>query len=64
LRSYTADGDMLGYEITDGAAAEATIDKLLANPEAAVIHSRTVKAGCYMFTIRPTTSRNGGSDAR
>jgi hypothetical protein len=64
LRSYTAGGDMLDYEITDGAAAEATIEKLLANPDAAVIHSRNVKAGCYMFAIRPTTSRNGGSDAR
>ena len=54
LRSYTADGDMLDYEITEGADAEATIDKLLSNPRAAVIHSRNVQAGCYMFTIRPT----------
>jgi hypothetical protein len=64
LRSYSADGDMVDYEITDGDAAEASIEKLLANPDAAVVHSRNVKAGCYMLAIRPTTSRNGGSDAR
>ena len=53
LRSYSADGDIVDYEITEGADAEPTIERLLANPAVAVIHSRNVKAGCYMFTIRP-----------
>jgi hypothetical protein len=53
LRSYRADGDMLDYEITEGADAESAIEKLLADPAAAVIHSRNVLAGCFMFTIRP-----------
>jgi len=51
LRSYTADGDMLDTTITEGRDAERAVASLLANPAAAVLHSRNVKAGCYMFRI-------------
>jgi hypothetical protein len=52
LRSYTAGGDMHAVTITDGNSAEAAITELLADPDAAVVHSRNVGAGCYMFAIR------------
>jgi hypothetical protein len=51
LRSYSAAGDMLDAVITEGDAAEDAIAGLFANPEAAVIHSRNVRAGCYMFAV-------------
>ena len=52
LRSYTAVGDVLELTITDGANAEEAILGMLADPAAVVVHSRNVKAGCYMFAIR------------
>ena len=52
LRSYTAAGDMLDTTIADGNTAETAILELLAAPDAAVVHSRNVQAGCYMFAIR------------
>ena len=58
MRSYSAAGDMLDAVITDGSAAEDAIGSLFANPQAAVVHSRNVKAGCFMFAIR--RSRDGG----
>jgi hypothetical protein len=51
LRSYTEAGDMLDTTIADGKTAETAILKLLAVPGAAVVHSRNVQAGCYMFAI-------------
>ena len=52
LRSYTAAGDMLDTTIADGNTAETAILELLAAPDAAVVHSRNVQAGWYMFAIR------------
>lgn len=52
VRSYTAAGDMLDTAITDGRAATTAIARLLAVPAAAVVHSRNVEAGCYMFAVR------------
>jgi len=52
LRSYTAAGDMLATSITSGQDAESAITALLADPNAVVVHSRNIKAGCYMFAIR------------
>jgi hypothetical protein len=52
LRSYTATGDMHATMITDGSTAETSISALLADPDAVVVHSRNVRAGCYMFAIR------------
>ena len=37
--------------IADGKTAETAILELLADPDAAVVHSRNVQAGCYMFAI-------------
>jgi hypothetical protein len=51
LRTYSATGDMLDAVMTEGAAAEETIAELFANPAAVVVHSRNVKAGCYMFAV-------------
>jgi hypothetical protein len=51
LRSYASTGDMLDAVVTEGAAAEEAIARLLTNPQAAVVHSRNVKAGCYMFAV-------------
>lgn len=57
LRSYSATGDMLDAVITEGRDAEAAITGLLARPEAAVVHSRNVKAGCYMFAVYRSRER-------
>jgi hypothetical protein len=58
LRSYSSTGDMLDAVVTEGAVAEEAIAGLFANPEAAVVHSRNVKAGCYMFAVyRTETAR-------
>lgn len=43
---------MLDAKIADGQAAETAICELLAAPQAAVVHSRNVQAGCFMFAIR------------
>jgi hypothetical protein len=51
LRSYSAAGDMLDAVLTDGSVAEEAIAGLFARPEAAVVHSRNVTAGCYMFAV-------------
>jgi hypothetical protein len=51
LRSYSASGDMLDAVVMEGAAAEEAIAALFTNPQAAVVHSRNVKAGCYMFAV-------------
>lgn len=53
LRSYTAAGDMLATALTEGHNAETAIADLLADPDATVVHSRNVQAGCFMFAIRP-----------
>jgi len=55
LRSYTADGDMLDTTITEGHDAERAVAALLADPAAAVLHSRNVQAGCYSFSIGRST---------
>ena len=51
LRSYSATGDMLDAVITEGSGAEDAIAGLFARPGAAVVHSRNVAAGCYMFAV-------------
>ena len=51
LRSYSAEGDMLDAMLIEGASAESGIAALFATEEAVVLHSRNVKAGCYMFAV-------------
>ncbi len=51
LRTYSATGDMLEAVMTAGAVAEEAIVGLFTNPDAVVVHSRNVTAGCYMFAV-------------
>ena len=51
MRAYSATGDMLDAVMTEGAAAEEAIAELFTNPDAVVVHSRNVTAGCYMFAV-------------
>lgn len=52
FRSYSGAGDMLEAVVTTGADAERTLTELLADERAAVVHSRNIEAGCYMFAVR------------
>lgn len=54
FRAYDADGRIIDAVLVDGSGAEPAIDKLLANPEIATVHSRNVLYGCYMFAINHT----------
>ncbi len=61
LRVYDGAGRML-YDlnrIVEGDEAEAAIATVLQDPRAAVVHSRNVVAGCYMFAIRRTQHGSG-----
>ena len=51
LRAYDAAGRIADATLVDGAAAEEGIAKLLADPAHAVVHSRNVLYGCYMFAV-------------
>lgn len=51
FRSYAADGDMRAAEVAHGGQAENVLARLLADPAAAVVHSRNVAAGCYMLAV-------------
>jgi Protein of unknown function (DUF1203) len=70
FRPYDHDGDMVydALEIVEGADAEAAIARILARRDVAVIHSRNLLAGCYMFSIRRAhdarrdAASSGGSD--
>jgi hypothetical protein len=59
LRTYSAAGHMLEAVMTEGAAAEKAIAGLFTNPEAVVVHSRNVTAGCYMFAVYRTDATAG-----
>jgi hypothetical protein len=61
LRSYSAAGDMLDAVSTDGDEAEVAIAGLFANSKAAVIHSRNVRAGCYMFGVHRLDGEDSAS---
>lgn len=57
LRAYDRRGWIHGAtQMHDGTNPEAVITEMLADPEVALIHSRNVAWGCYMFEIRRTTS--------
>ncbi len=61
LRVYDGAGRMLYdlNQIVEGDEAEAAIATLLQDPRVAVVHSRNVLAGCYMFAIRRTPRGSG-----
>jgi Protein of unknown function (DUF1203) len=52
LRAYNTSGRMGDAMLVDGATAEEGIARLLADPSVAIVHSRNVLAGCYMFAIQ------------
>ncbi len=60
LRGYDADGRQVDNTVTEGPAAEAAIEQLLARPEIAFVHSRNLMAGCYMFRITRITRTGPG----
>lgn len=53
LRAYDHAGRIADAIVVDAAEAELGIATLLADPQVAMIQSRNVGYGCYMFTIRP-----------
>jgi uncharacterized protein DUF1203 len=51
LRAYDHDGRIAGALLVDGTAAELGIATLLDDPRVAMVQSRNVLYGCYMFSI-------------
>jgi Protein of unknown function (DUF1203) len=51
LRAYDGRGWILDACVHDGAAPEAEIERLLADPRAAQLHSRNLAYGCFMFVV-------------
>jgi hypothetical protein len=51
LRSYDRRGWIHDAVVHDGTQPEAEIARLLADPEAAQLHSRNVAYGCFMFVV-------------
>ncbi len=58
FRAYTADGRIRGGVVLDEftsqqqGSAEAALDHLFADGEAAVVHMRAVEFGCFDFEVR------------
>jgi hypothetical protein len=52
LRAFDASGDMVDADLViAGGYLEPTVERLLANPEAAYIHAHYAKRGCYAARI-------------
>lgn len=51
LRGYDGDHMMIEAELTDGAAAEPVIERMLADPAVAYIHAHYARRGCYAARI-------------
>jgi len=51
FRAYDTDGRIADAVLVDGGDVEADIERLLARPDVATVHSRNVLYGCYMFAI-------------
>jgi hypothetical protein len=60
LRGYDHDGRIIDAVLVDGDKAEGGIAALLGDPRVALVQSRNVLYGCYMFTVR----RHEGASAR
>lgn len=52
LRAFDADGWMVDADVIDGSAAEALIERLLANAQVDYIHAHFARRGCYAALIR------------
>ena len=51
LRGFDAAGMLRDAEVVEGAAAEAVIDGMLANPDIAYLHAHYARPGCYAARI-------------
>jgi hypothetical protein len=51
LRAFDAQGMMVDADVADGREAEALIERLLANPQAAYVHAHYAKRGCFAARI-------------
>lgn len=51
LRAYDSEGAMIDADLTEGAQAQALIDKMLANANVAYIHAHYARRGCYAARI-------------
>ena len=53
LRSYDAEGHILGGRLVEtDAAIDTVVAEQLADPDVALIHVRAVEYGCYLFELR------------
>lgn len=52
LRGYDRAGRMVHAVLVHGSEAERTVAFLLADPDVAVVQSRNVMQGCFMFALR------------
>ncbi len=68
FRTYRADGSILnGYLVdahqsADPLAASILLDRLLEDPEAALVHVRAVEFGCFLFEVRRVVLENPTTD--
>jgi hypothetical protein len=51
LRSFDAQGTMIGAEIAEGRVLEPLVRQFLSNPEAAYLHAHFARRGCYAALI-------------
>jgi hypothetical protein len=51
IRAYNADEDIIDADITEGRDARRLIERLLAHDEAAFLHVRTARYGCYLCRV-------------
>ncbi|SBT39937.1 DUF1203 domain-containing protein [Micromonospora auratinigra] len=51
LRAYDGRGRIVGGRLHDGTDPEPVVAELLADPSVALLHSRNVVYGCYMFAV-------------
>jgi hypothetical protein len=53
MRAYSTDGRILRGEIVEpNGDFEGVIDRLLADPDVAVVHARAIDFGCFTFEVR------------
>jgi hypothetical protein len=51
VRAFDGDAMMTGWELVEGAALEAAIGRLFANPRAAYLHIHFAAPGCYAAKV-------------
>jgi hypothetical protein len=51
FRAYDANYNMIDAIIANGAEPEAVIEKLLDNPQTALVQARSATRGCFTFAV-------------